>query len=110
MRTGITTSTTPPIACTLAPGEFKDRLAWIADLMRDALLSYQRRDLVLDLRFTPEALDRVCELVRREQACCGFLLFDLREVPGEIQLTISAPEAAQLGADALFEHFVLRPG
>ncbi len=26
-----------PIACTLAPGAFKDRLAWIAALNKDAL-------------------------------------------------------------------------
>ena len=32
-----------PIACTLAPGEYKDRLAWIAAMNRDALRSYERR-------------------------------------------------------------------
>lgn len=108
MRTGTTTSTTPPIACTLTPGEFKDRLAWIAGLTHDALLSHERRDLVLDLRFASEAMDRVREFVRREQGCCGFLTFDLREAAGEIQLTISAPEDARLAADALFEEFVPR--
>jgi hypothetical protein len=100
------TDDSPPIACTLAFGEFRDRLAWIAELTRDALLSYGRDDLVLDLRYAPAAVDRVRELVRREQACCGFLSFDLREHPSEIQLTIRAPEAARAAADLLFHWFV----
>lgn len=106
MQTGTTTtSATPPIACTLAPGDFKERLAWITDLTRDALLSHRRRDLELDLRFRPETTERVRALVRRERACCAFLTFDLREAPGEVQLTIRAPEDARLAADALFEQF-----
>lgn len=109
MRTGTTTAkTTLPIACTLTPGEFDDRLAWIARLTRGALLSHERRDLALDLIFAPEAKDRVREFVAREQRCCGFLTFDLREAPREIRLTISAPEDARLAADALFEQFVPR--
>ena len=36
-----------PIACTLIEGDFRDRLAWIAELTRDALRSYERADLTL---------------------------------------------------------------
>jgi hypothetical protein len=97
---------TPPIACTLAPGAFMDRLASINALVRDALRGHERRNLVLDLRFTPEARDRVREMVRNEQACCSFLTFDLREAPDEIRLTITAPEAARAAADLLFEQFI----
>jgi hypothetical protein len=75
-------------------------------LTRDALRSHERRDLVLDLRYAPEAAERVREMVRNEQACCSFLAFDLREQPDEIQLVITAPEAAREAADMLFEHFV----
>ena len=97
---------TPPIACSLAAGEFRDRLAWIGALNRDALRSRERRDLVLDLRYAPEVRDRVREMVRNEQACCSFLTFDVREEPNEIQLTITAPEAAREAAVILFERFI----
>jgi hypothetical protein len=95
-----------PIACTLAPGAFKDRLAWIAALNKDALRKYERRDLVLQLSYAPEARERVHEMVRNEQRCCGFLAFELRETGNEIHLTITAPERARGAADALFEQFV----
>jgi hypothetical protein len=89
------TPNTPPIACTLAPGDYHARLAWIAELARDALLGFERRELVLELRFALEAADRVREMVRKEQACCGFLTFELEETPREIRLTIRAPEEAR---------------
>lgn len=95
-----------PIACTLAPGAFKDRLAWIGALTRDALRSHERRNLALELRYGLEARDRVREMVGNERACCSFLTFDLRETADEIQLTITAPEAAREAAGILFEQFV----
>jgi hypothetical protein len=95
-----------PIACTLAPGAFKDRLAWIAALNRDALRNYVRRDLVLELSYAPEARERVHKMVRNEQLCCGFLAFELHEVGNEIRLTVTAPETARGAADAMFERFV----
>jgi len=95
-----------PIACTLAPGEFQDRLAWVSDLTRDALRRYQRHDLTLVLTYAADAAERVRELVRREQTCCVFLTFDLEQDPHEIRLTITAPERARLAADLLFEQFV----
>jgi hypothetical protein len=95
-----------PIACTLAPGAFKDRLAWIAALNKDALRKYARRDLVLELSYAREARERVHEMVRNEQACCTFLAFELREAGNEIRLTVTASETAREAADALFEQFV----
>jgi hypothetical protein len=102
----MTTTEAPPIACTLAPGAFKDRIGWIGALTRDGLRRHQRRDLVLDLRYAPEAAERVREMVRNEQACCSFLTFDLREAPDEIRLIITAPEPAREAADILFEQFI----
>lgn len=99
----------PPIACTLAAGEFKDRLVWIGALTRDALRRFERRDLVLQLYFAPEAGERVRELVRKEQACCSFLTFDLDEHSDEIRLIVTAPEAAREVADTLFGEFVRAP-
>ena len=96
-----------PIACTLRLGEFKDRLAWIAALNKDALRKYERRDLVLELSYAPEAREHVHEMVRNEQACCAFLAFELHETGNEIRLTVTAPETARGAADALFEQFVV---
>jgi hypothetical protein len=91
----MTTPESKPIACTLAPGDYLPRLAWIAKLARDGLLSAKRRDLVLELHYAPETADGVREMVRRERACCAFLTFDLRETSEEIQLMIRAPEEAR---------------
>ena len=96
---------TPPIACTLAPGEFQDRLAWIADLNRQALLRSERHELSLVLTYALTAADRVRELVRREHTCCAFLMFDLREDADTIRLTVTAPERARPAADLLLEQF-----
>lgn len=49
-------------------GEYEARLEWIADLIRDALLSQARRDLELAY-----AAERLREMVRKEQDCCAFL-------------------------------------
>ena len=95
-----------PIACTLTPGAYKDRLAWIGALNKGALRKYARRDLVLELSYAPEARERVREMVRNEQACCAFLGFELREAGNEIRLIVTAPETAREAADALFEQFV----
>ena len=95
-----------PVACTLAGGDLQERIAWIATLTRDALRSYDRDDLVLHLRYAPEAASRVDEMMRKEQMCCAFLTFEMHEHPDEVRLTITAPESARALADALFEPFV----
>jgi len=96
-----------PIACTLAPGAFKERTAQIAALNKHALRKFARRGLVLELSYAPEARERVRELVRNEQRCCAFLDFRLREAADEISLTVTAPEAAHENADALFDPFIV---
>jgi hypothetical protein len=95
-----------PVACTLGPGDSKERLAWIAALARDGLLSIRRDDLLLELRYAPKVADRVREMVGREQACCAFLNFELSEIDGSVLLMIAAPERARHAADTLFEQFV----
>jgi hypothetical protein len=102
----MTSPNLPPIACTLAPGDYRARLAWIAELTRDALLGSERRGLVLELRYAIEAADRVREMVRMEQACCAFLAFDLQETPREIRLTIRAPKGARGAIALLFGQFL----
>ena len=95
-----------PIACTLQPGDYRERLAWIAGLARDGLLGVTRDDLRLELRYARDVADRVREMVGKEQSCCAFLDFELAESDTGVQLTITAPERARDVADALFEQFV----
>jgi hypothetical protein len=95
-----------PITCTLSAGDYRERLAQIADLARDNLRSYERDGLILGLRYDVEATERVKEMVRREQECCAFLTFDLREERDGLLLTIIAPEEARIAAEAMFDQFI----
>jgi hypothetical protein len=95
----------PPIACTLGAGDFKSRLAWIAKLNHASLRDHRQRDLRLELVYVPEARELVHEMVRREQACCAFLSFEVVEEQDTVRVVVSAPEAAREAADALFEPF-----
>ena len=103
------TPNTPPIACTLAPGDYPARLAWIAKLALDGLRSSERPDLVLELHYALETADRVREMVRRERECCAFLTFDLQETSDDIRLIIRAPENARGALALLFGQFSPRP-
>jgi hypothetical protein len=100
----------PPIACTLTEHDLRDRVAWIATLNRDALRGYDRTDLTLQIRYCLQAAPHVRELMRREQACCAFLTFELQERSDEVQLTIKAPEVARATIDAFFEPFLPSKG
>jgi hypothetical protein len=95
-----------PIACTLEPGSYQRRLAWIAELARDGLRGASREDLRLDLSYASEVASRVREMVRLEQECCAFLTFELTETAEYVRLSIVAPERARDVADALFEQFL----
>ena len=95
-----------PIACTLNPGEYKTRLASIADLNRDALRSHARDGLELQLIYAAGAAKRVREMVRHEQECCAFLTFELDERTEDIRLIITVPERAREAADLLFAQFL----
>ena len=95
-----------PIACTLTAGDLRDRLGWIATPNRDALLGHDRADLTLRLRYAPQAVQHVRSLMRQEQACCAFLSFEMHEQPGEVTLTVKAPEQARAAIDELFEPFL----
>ncbi len=96
----------PPVACSLAAGDYKARIAWIADLNAAALHAHRRDDLRLELTYAADARDRVGEMVRREQDCCAFLTFEVRETRDGVRLTITAPERARGAADDLFAPFL----
>ena len=54
----------------------------------------------------PQAVQHVRSLMRQEQACCAFLSFEMHEQPGEVTLTVKAPEQARAAIDELFEPFL----
>lgn len=100
------TPQTPAIACTLGPGDFKERLAWIGEVNRSALRGHRRDGLRLELIYAPDAVAQVRDMVSRERNCCAFLSFDLHEDATAVRLVIEAPEAARGAADALLEPFL----
>jgi hypothetical protein len=97
--------TSLPIACTLPPGDLRERLDSIRTLTREALVTAERDGLVLALRYAPDAVERVRAMVAGEQQCCAFLNFEVREHPDAVHLTITAPENARAAADELFAQF-----
>lgn len=94
-----------PIACTLTPGDFKQRVQWIRGLAQNALRQAHRNDLTLYLTYDRSAADQVRDMVRKEEACCAFLGFQLHEDAGGVHLAVTAPEAARAAAEDLFAHF-----
>jgi hypothetical protein len=98
-----------PIACTLRPGDLRERLDEIQALTREALLGYERNGLQLALRYRPDAIERVRAMIAGELHCCAFLNFDVRAESEAICVTITAPENARDAADELFAHFIGRP-
>lgn len=98
-------SNAEPIACTLSPGELKDRLGSINELARQWLRNHRRMDLLLELDYAPEAVAQIRQMVEEERRCCAFLSFELRETDGGIRVSIRAPEEAREAAGHLFEQF-----
>ncbi|MFN2447004.1 MAG: hypothetical protein ABR606_15665 [Vicinamibacterales bacterium] len=66
-----------PIACTLSPGDLRERLGLIQTLTQEALRAHERQGLDLTLHYAPEAAARVRAMVAGEQHCCAFLTFDI---------------------------------
>ena len=102
----MTNSESPPIACALGSDDFEDRIGWIRELSARSLRSHRRDGITLELTYDRSAAADVHDLVRGEQACCGFLRFYVRESANAVRLTITAPPEAQSAADDLFSHFV----
>lgn len=96
---------TPPIACTLGTGAFKERMAWIAELNEAALVEVHRQDLTLELIYRAEARIQVLRMVRGEQECCAFLTFEVRQERDFVRVVITAPETARDATEMVFEPF-----
>ena len=100
-------STDTPIACSLGAADLRQRLAAIAELGADSLLSREADDGRHLLRFRADAATRrrLGEIVAAEVECCPFLDFRLSEGRGELVLSIAAPADARAAADGLAAAF-----
>lgn len=96
-----------PVACSLDAGELEGRLAAIAAVGGDSLISHQIEDDKHWMRFRADASTRrrLDEIVAAEVECCSFLDLSLAEEDGALLLSISAPEQGQPIADELAAAF-----
>jgi hypothetical protein len=99
-----------PIACTLGGNDYRERLAWIAQLNRDGLRSHRRDVMTLELRYAAAVRDRVHQLVKQESECCAFLGFALDESDDQVSVTITVPERAGEIAGDLVAPFLATSG
>jgi len=99
-----------PIACTLSGNDYHQRLAWIAQLNREGLLSHRRDTMTLELRYAAAVRDRVHQLVRQETECCAFLAFAIDESDDHVSVTITVPERASEIASDLLAPFLASSG
>lgn len=102
-----------PAACSLDTGALEERLAAIAEIGADCLISRQVEDGCHRLRFRADATtrERLEEIVAAEAECCAFLDLSLDQKGGELTLSIAAPPDARALASGLAARFgPARPG
>jgi hypothetical protein len=96
-----------PVACSLGGDELARRLATIAEVGADSLISSgtdaSRR--LLHFQKTETVRRRLEEIIASESECCSFLDLSLEEEGDELVLSIAAPENARAIADELSEAF-----
>jgi hypothetical protein len=93
-----------PIACTLSTEDYKARLAELRAVSR-WLKDVQHGEGTVHLTYEQGAAKRVRDLVLKEQLCCAFLKFEMREEESGFHLTITAPDEVRESAELLFENF-----
>jgi hypothetical protein len=100
------TGETPP-ACSLDNATLEERLAAIAEIGADRLISRQLEDGGHLLRFRADAATRkrLEQVVAAEAECCAFLDLSLAEKGGELMLSIAAPPEARALASGLAARF-----
>jgi hypothetical protein len=86
--------TQAPIACTLGPADFEERLEGARALGADALVGLEVAGRSALLRFDG-ARERVEELAAAEARCCSFLDLDVTPAGRPVELAIRAPEGAE---------------
>lgn len=92
-----------PIACSLAAGDLERRVAEIAEVGAESLLSREAQGGGHRLRFRKDdaTRQRLEGIVTAEAECCAFLDLSLGEDDGELILWIAGPEDARALADGL---------
>jgi MerR family transcriptional regulator, copper efflux regulator len=93
-----------PIACSLSEDERTDRALEFQGLAKIGLLSRERIEGGVRLRFrASDALHaRLAEAIHNEKECCPFFDFDLERREDVLLLRVSAPTEAEPLLDALF--------
>jgi hypothetical protein len=96
-----------PIACTLTGAELPERLAEIAGVGRDGLVSVERHDASAVLRFRaePALRERLAAVVEAESRCCSFLDLRLADEPGATVLNLAAPAGGEAVLHGLVDAF-----
>jgi hypothetical protein len=94
-------------ACSLGADQLQRRLALIAEIGDQALVSRRAGRDGHRLRFNAgaETRARLEALVAAERVCCSFLALELREEGGELLLWIAAPGGGAEVADQLAAAF-----
>ncbi len=101
-----------PVACSLGAGALEQRLAAIAEIGAESLLSRHAESGRHLLRFRADAVtrQRLEEIIAAEAECCSFLSLSLDQAGDELTLSIAAPREAQALADGLARAFTSSPG
>lgn len=100
-----------PIACSLDATELPERLAAIARIGADSLVSREVEGGRHLLRFRADATtrERLEGVIAAEAACCSFLDLALTEDAGQLVLSIAAPNEGRAVADELARAFSESP-
>jgi hypothetical protein len=100
-----------PVACSLGADALEGRLAVIAEIGADSLISRDAEGGRHLLRFRADAATRTRleEIVAAEAECCSSLELSLDRNGDELVLAIGAPRNAQALADGLAKAFVGSP-
>ena len=97
----------PPVACTLDPALMPWRGDGVRALGQDGLVSIDRQERDVTLRFRPDAAirQRVASIVAAESKCCAFLDFAITDDQDATILKIAAPEGAEQAVHELADLF-----
>lgn len=94
----------PTIACSLGATDLAARHAEMTAL-GDALLDARVNAGRAELRFRPQARERVTELAAAEHECCPFLAMRIGAEPGAVVLSIDAPPGAEVVLRGIVDAF-----
>ena len=103
---GCSPASAAPIACTLTPGQFKDRSLWLKALAERALISHTINDATAVLLYKTESKEDVEVMVQQERECCSFLQYSVAELQNGIQVTIVAPPSELIDLRILLSNLV----